>query len=112
MIGNNVSTICNQAFSGCTNLPSIELGPNIHSIGTEAFSDCTSIKEIVCKSDTPPTCRTHALDDINKWECKLIVPKGCAEAYKAADQWKDFFFIEETDYVPEDMPEPEDPEKK
>lgn len=28
---------------------------------------------------------------------RVYVPKGSLEAYKAADQWKDFFFVEEGD---------------
>ena len=43
----------------------------------------------------PPTCGTQALDDINKWECVLGVPLGNADAYYAADQWKEFFFIDD-----------------
>jgi hypothetical protein len=38
-----------------------------------------------------------ALDDINKQECVLYVPKGCVEDYRSADQWKEFFSIEEDD---------------
>ena len=43
---------------------------------------------------TPPTCDTQALDDINKWNCTLYVPKGSLTLYQAANQWKEFFFIE------------------
>ena len=32
---------------------------------------------------------------MNKWECTLEVPEGMASAYQEADQWKDFFFMEE-----------------
>jgi hypothetical protein len=31
----------------------------------------------------------------NKWNCQLSVPEGCLSAYQAADQWKDFFFVDE-----------------
>lgn len=94
-IGDGVSIIGNRAFSGCSSLKSFVFGSNVQTIGVEAFSDCTSISEIDSKSSTPPYCGSQALDDINKWECKLIVPKGCLTKYKAANQWKDFFFIEE-----------------
>ena len=36
----------------------------------------------------------QALDDINKWTCILSVPTGCNTAYQQADQWKEFFFID------------------
>ena len=31
---------------------------------------------------------------INKWECTLLVPDGSLTLYQAADQWKEFFFMD------------------
>ena len=95
MIGDGVTTISDYAFSGCQSLKYFTFGAQVKNIGKEAFSDCTSVVEIASKAQTPPTCGTQALDDINKWNCKLFVPTGCIAAYQAADQWKDFFFTEE-----------------
>ena len=47
------------------------------------------------RATVPPTCGTQALDDINKWECTLSVPKGTVSSYQQAVQWKEFFFIDE-----------------
>ena len=94
-IGDGVEVFGYWAFSGCSSLQSISFGTQLKTIGMEAFSDCTSVTEITSKAATPPTCNTQALDDINKWNCKLIVPQGSMDAYKAANQWKDFFFISE-----------------
>ena len=94
-IGDGVTTISDYAFSGCQSLKYFTFGTQVKTIGKEAFSDCTSVVEIASKAQTPPTCGTQALDDINKWNCKLFVPAGCIAAYQAADQWKDFFFMEE-----------------
>ena len=33
---------------------------------------------------------------VNKEQCKLLVPEGSIDAYKAADVWKEFFNIEPT----------------
>ena len=95
IIGDGVTTISDYAFSGCQSLKFFTFGTQVKTIGKEAFSDCTSVVEIASKAQTPPTCGTQALDDINKWNCKLFVPAGCIAAYQAADQWKDFFFTEE-----------------
>ena len=46
-------------------------------------------------SKTPPVCGSQALDDINKWNCTLHVPAGSVKDYQAANQWKEFFFIDE-----------------
>ena len=61
----------------------------------EAFSDCNNLTTITSHAAVPPICGTQALDDINKWSCTLRVPSGYAAAYQAADQWKEFFFIED-----------------
>ena len=50
--------------------------------------------KIYSEAKVPPTCDTQALDDLNKWECTLYVPKSSIDAYKAADQWKDFLYID------------------
>lgn len=52
--------------------------------------------KLISYAATPPTCGSQALDDINKWECVLSVPQGYKTAYQQADQWKEFFFIEDT----------------
>ena len=94
-IGNGVTTIGEWAFSGCSGLKSFSFGTNVSNIGKEAFSDCTALTQLISHAATPPMCGDRALDDINKWTCKLTVPYGCIGAYQAADQWKEFFFIEE-----------------
>ena len=94
-IGDGVTTIGNWAFSGCASLQNFAFGTQVKTIGKEAFSDCTAVTAIVSKAQTPPVCDAQALDDINKWSCTLTVPKGCKDSYATADQWKEFFFVEE-----------------
>ena len=94
-IGDGVTTIANRAFSGCSSLDSFSFGSAVQTIGQEAFSDCAAMTKLISKAATPPTCGTQALDDINKWTCKLYVPANSLSLYQAAPQWKEFFFIEE-----------------
>ena len=94
-IGESVTTIGNYAFSGCSSLDVFSFGSKVSSIGQEAFSDCTAMTKLISRATTPPTCGSQALDDINKWTCELTVPEGTLSAYQAADQWKDFFFVNE-----------------
>ena len=101
-IGNNVPSIGDRAFYGCSGLDHFEFGSAMKSIGKEAFSDCTAMTKLVSHATTPPICDSQALDDINKWICTLSVPMGYATAYQQAEQWKDFFFINDDVEVPED----------
>ena len=95
-MGDGVTTIGNWAFSGCSALDYFEFGSGLQSIGNEAFSDCTACTKLISHAATPPVCGIQALDDINKWTCTLYVPTESIDMYKAADQWKEFFFIKET----------------
>ena len=95
IIGDGVTSIGNWAFSGCQSLKFFAFGSQVATIGQEAFSDCAGVIEITSKAATPPVCGTQALDDINKWDCKLYVPDGCMATYESANQWKDFFYKDE-----------------
>ena len=88
-----MTSIGNEAFSYCSGLTSITIPSSVTNIGNEAFSDCTALTKLESHSATPPTCGTEALDDINKWNCTLYVPKESMSAYQAAGQWKEFFFV-------------------
>ena len=94
-IGDGVTTFGNWAFSGCSSLDYFEFGSSVKTIGKEAFSDCAKVTRIISHTVTPPTCGSQAMDDINKWDCTLIVPDGSVAAYQAADQWKEFLFVED-----------------
>ena len=99
-IGDGVSKIGDYAFSGCSSLEGFAFGDGMTSIGKEAFSDCNALTEIYSTAEVPPTCGSQALEDINKWNCTLYVPKENIAAYQNADQWKDFFFINENAFAP------------
>lgn len=94
-IGNSIKTIGKKAFSGCHNLHFLSFGSGLESIGEEALSDCLNLTLLVSHATKPPYCGFQALDDINKWECVLMIPIGTLPEYKQADQWKDFFFMED-----------------
>ena len=92
-----VTSIASDTFENAKAVTSIEIPNTIISIDSVAFSGCTAVTSISCMAQTPPICGSMALDDINKRECILYVPRGCVDAYQSADQWKDFLFIEESD---------------
>lgn len=45
-IPNSAKTICNYAFSDCTNLKSVDLGSGVTKLGYKAFANTSSLKEI------------------------------------------------------------------
>lgn len=101
-LGDGIETIGSYAFSGCAALTDFTFGSSLKSIGEEAFSDCTAMTRLVSRTAEPPVCGPQALDDINKWTCKLYVPDASIDAYQSADQWKEFFFITDIAHATED----------
>ena len=104
-IGRDISyqTSSNSGYSPFyrnTSLREVKIAEDLENIGQEAFSDCTALVQITSRAKRAPACGSQALEDINKWECKLNVPKGYLSVYQEADQWKDFFYMEEGEYIP------------
>ena len=95
MITDKETEITQKEFSFCSNLEHLSFGSSVTSIGENALKGCVSVNKIVSKAKTPPTCASNVFDDINKWDCKLYVPTGSKSSYQGADQWSDFFFVEE-----------------
>ena len=89
-IGNNVTIIGNSAFSDCSSLTSVTIPNSVTTIGYSAFGGCINITQISSEAVVPPICGPNVFADTNKSKCKLIVPKNSLDAYKQADQWKDF----------------------
>ena len=90
-IPNSVTSIEVYAFEGCSGLTSITIPNSVTSIDYSAFSGCNGLTSILCLNDTPPTCNyTNSFYNVNKENCVLWVPIGCANAYKEANVWKDF----------------------
>ena len=103
-IPDSVEGIHERVFENCKNLKSITLSENLNHLGQDAFWGCSNLTEIVCKAQNPPATRyidKVGLDrpggvfyGVDKQNCKLYVPKGCEEAYKTSDLWKDFNIVE------------------
>ncbi len=97
IIPNSVTYIRDWAFNGCTGLTEVTIPNSVTSIGSGAFGGCTAVTKIISRATTPPVCGPGALNSINKQNCTLEVPQGTLSAYQAAEQWKEFFFIQESE---------------
>ena len=54
-----------------------------------AFSDAAELRIFIVSTERPATCENYAFSGINPYSV-LKVPSGCADAYKAATEWKRF----------------------
>ena len=89
-IPNSVKSIWQYAFYECSGLTSVTIGNSVKNISDFAFSGCIGLTSITCEATTPPSCGSGVFKNIDKTACTLYVPEESIEAYKSADQWKDF----------------------
>ena len=83
-------------FNSCNNMEELTLGRNVQNIGDHAFYGCPYLTIVCSKNPIPPVCKAYTFDDSQK-EARLYVPKGRKAAYEAADYWKEFSSIVETE---------------
>ena len=74
----------------CDNLTNMTIGKNIETIGNQALMIGSSSKKvtIIFKSITPPSIGTNLIQ--KSYLNRILVPTGCANAYKTATNWTAF----------------------
>ncbi len=95
----SVQSVGPGCFYQCSNLISASLPSGLVLIDTDAFNGCDQLNSIYCYSELPVKLGTNVFSGVDKNTCILTVPFGSTSAYQTADQWKDFFDIDETDGI-------------
>ena len=72
--------ICQSAFDCCEELTSITLPSSLVQIHDYAFNGCDNLKEVFCKSLTPPSINSSYNNFHN--DVVIYIPKGTREAYR------------------------------
>ena len=85
-IGNSVTSIENSAFSSCSSLTSVTLGTSVKVIEKNAFEWCEAIETITCYSMRPPTVNNGAFEDLD-YSTIVYVPADYLNTYKMHDFW-------------------------
>ena len=91
IIPDGVTSIGEWAFMECT-LTSITIGNGVTSIGEMAFYDCTGLTSMTVEATNPPYCGNGYI--VSNYNIPLNVPAGSVDAYKTADEWKNFTNIQ------------------
>lgn len=94
VIPNTVRSIGDFAFFYCVSLTSVNIPNSVTSIGIDCFYGCSKLISMTVDIEEPLvvndiTALWHHADAI------LYVPKGCAEAYRAEENWNHFKEIKE-----------------
>jgi len=89
-IPENVARIDSFAFFACSSLMSITIPRNVTSMGDGVFFGCSELVSLTCLSENVPVIGKLVFDYVPQSAATLYVPASALEAYKAADQWKEF----------------------
>ena len=88
-----VTFINDEAFLGCTSLTEITLPSNLESLGSSVFQNCNNLTTIKCKAVTPPATSGNFTNGMDLNHCTLYVAPFTIDAYRAANNWKDFYIM-------------------
>ena len=96
-IPNNVTSIGDFAFFGCSGLTSVTIPNSVTSIGNYTFNGCSSLTSVTVDWYTPLEIGDYfnVFPDSYNHNVTLYVPKGTKALYEAADVWKYFGNIAE-----------------
>ena len=94
-IGDNIQTVGRQSFGKCDNLETVIISENLQWIEFNTFAECKKLREIYCRSKTPPTILREKFYGSRRKSLTLYVPIGCKEVYQIAPGWEHFCNIVE-----------------
>jgi hypothetical protein len=100
-IPETVTKIDYCAFKKCASLQKISIPESVIEIGAWAIRECEKLDTLIVNNSTPVNLDNSygVFFGVDQDLCILQIPFGSLEAYKSADQWKDFQNIIEEDTV-------------
>ena len=96
-LSNNVKKIGVSAFNNCTSLTSVTIPNSVTELSYRAFNGCSSLTSVTVCNPIPLSIDEKTFS--NRANAILYVPVGSKETYAAADYWKEFKEIIETNIL-------------
>lgn len=84
-----------ECFADCPLITTVKLHKGIVAVKDRAFENDINITNLICENPEPPVLSPSAFNNVQKQNITLEVPKGCVDAYRKAEGWRDFSRIAE-----------------
>ncbi len=98
-IPSSVTSLGEYVFMNCSKLNSITIPSSVTSIGYHAFSGCSGLTSVTVEWDHPLAVSENIFENVSLSQATLYVPAGTKAAYASADVWKDFGKIVENKII-------------
>ena len=93
IIPNDVTTINDYSFYGCSYLNSITIGNSVTNIGNDSFAYCENITDVYSYAETVPTTHYNAFRGSYIQYATLHVPADLIGAYRTTAPWNEILNI-------------------
>ena len=90
VLGEDVKKIAYIAFAESDKLTSVTISSNLTCVDDSAFHKCTSLTDVYCYAEQVPETGKDVFLSSNYTNATLHVPAEAVDAYRYAEQWKDF----------------------
>lgn len=90
MLGEDVKKIAYIAFAESEKLTTVTISSHLTCVDDSAFHKCTSLEDVYLYAEQVPQTGKDIFVDSNYKNATLHVPANAVEAYRNAEQWKDF----------------------
>ncbi|MBR4582291.1 MAG: leucine-rich repeat protein [Bacteroidales bacterium] len=82
-------------FYDCTSFTNLKIGENVTTIPNNAFKYCTTLDSIISYASNPPVIYEGTFDNQLSLNTTLVVPCGTVDAYEDAEFWNNFGHIQQ-----------------
>lgn len=89
VLSEGVATILASVFKD-TKVSEVTLPASLSELEAGALST-SSLTKLTVLAPIPPACKANPFEAVDKVNCRLVIPDGSEEAYRAAEYWKEFF---------------------
>ena len=90
IIPDDVTSIGDDAFSGCSGLTSVTIPNSVTSIGDYAFSYCSELLDVYCYAERGPSTGSNVFEASYIEKATLHVPAASLEDYQSTSPWNGF----------------------